>query len=163
MKLSYAFNFFCIPVYRTKTEPPIYYMTAKPLIEDTATLEQQREQAFLEWKTTRRAELSEHQRQIEENYITNVDKELDRWQNARNARKSNNLNLQETMDKELETHRLEHGPKPRRISGVNDEEEDVEDIVAEDELMDEVIGVPDRVIDGETAKIPESGNGSPDS
>ncbi|KAJ6809149.1 pinin-like isoform X1 [Iris pallida] len=146
---------------RTKAEPQIYYMMAKPLIEDAATIEQRKEQVFLEWKTARRAELSEYQRKIEENYISNVDKELDRWQNARNARRSNNLvNLQETMDKELETHRLEHGPKPRRIAGVNDEEEDVEDIVAEDELMDEVLGVQDRV-DVETAKIPESGNGSP--
>ena len=118
-------------------------------------------QVFLEWKTTRRAELSEYQKQIEDNYISNVDKELDRWQNARNTRRSNNLvNLQETMDKELETHRLEHGPKPRRIPGSNDEEEDVEDIVAEDELMDEVLGVPERA-DGNASKMPEAGNGSP--
>ena len=118
-------------------------------------------QVFLEWKTTRRAELSEYQKQIEDNYISNVDKELDRWQNARNTRRSNNLvNLQETMDKELETHRLEHCPKPRRIPGSNDEEEDVEDTVAEDELMDEVLGVPERV-DGDASKTPEAGNGSP--
>ena len=64
------------------------------------------------------------------------------------------------MDKELETHRLEHGPKPRRIPGSNDEEEDVEDIVAEDELMDEVLGVPERA-DGNASKMPEAGNGSP--
>ncbi|ONK58458.1 uncharacterized protein A4U43_C09F13200 [Asparagus officinalis] len=46
------------------------------------------------------------------------------------------------MDKEVETHRLEHGPKPRRIPGSNDEEEDVEDIVTEDELMDEILHFP---------------------
>lgn len=64
------------------------------------------------------------------------------------------------MDKELETHRLEHGPKPRRIPGSNDEEEDVEDIVAEDELMDEVLGAPERV-DGNISKMSGTGNGSP--
>jgi len=58
------------------------------------------------------------------------------------------------MDKELETHRLEHCPKPRRIPGSNDEE-DVEDIVA-----DVVLGVPKRV-DGDASKTPEAGNGSP--
>ncbi|XP_020257081.1 pinin-like isoform X1 [Asparagus officinalis] len=144
---------------RTKTEPPIYYMPAKPLVEDAAIVEQSTEQVFLEWKTARRAELSEYQKQIEEDYISNVDKELDRWQDARNTRRSNiQVNLQETMDKELETHRLEHGPKPRRITG-NNEEEDVEDIAAEDELMDEVLGAPERVY-GDASKLPEAGNGS---
>lgn len=121
-------------------------------------------QVFLEWKTTRRAELSEYQKQIEESYISNVDEELEKWQNLRNKQRSNNnnVNLQETMDKELETHRLEHGPKPRRISGSNDEEEDVEDIVAEDELMDEVLGVaPERVDGGDMLKLAEGGIGSP--
>lgn len=136
-------------------------MPAKPLVDDPAIVEQQKEQAFLEWKTARRAELSEYQKRIEDDYISNVDNELDRWQSARNPRRSNNLvNLQETMDKELETHRLEHGPKPRRIPGSNEEEEDVEDIAVEDELMDEVLGVPER-IDGDAAKMPEPGNCSP--
>lgn len=111
-------------------------------------------QVFLEWKAARRAELSEYQKQIEQNYIGNVDKELDKWQNPRNARRSDRLvNLQETMDKELETHQLEHGPKPRRIPGSNVEEEDVEDIVAEDELMDEVLGAAERV-DGDGSTNP---------
>ncbi|KAH0455803.1 hypothetical protein IEQ34_015835 [Dendrobium chrysotoxum] len=145
---------------RTKTEPPIYYMPAKPLVEDAVLQEQQKEQAFQEWKSLRRAELSEYQKQIEENYISNVDKELERWQNARNARRSNNLvNLQESMDKELETHRLVHGPKTRRISGSNDEDEDVEDIVIEDELLDEVLEPHDRP-EADATKIPEIGNGS---
>ncbi|ONK65468.1 uncharacterized protein A4U43_C07F37420 [Asparagus officinalis] len=150
---------------RTKTEPPIYYMPVKPLIEDAATVERKKEQVFHEWKTTRRAELSEYQKQIEENYISNVDEELEKWQSLRNRQRSNNnnnVNLQETMDKELETHRLEHGPKPRRIPGSNDEEEDVEDIVAEDELMDEVLGVvAERVDGGNVSKLAEGGNASP--
>ncbi|XP_020591835.1 pinin isoform X1 [Phalaenopsis equestris] len=145
---------------RTKAEPPIYYMPVKPLVEDAAFMSQHKEQALQEWKSLRRAELSEYQKQIEENYISNVDKELERWQNARNARRSNNLvNLQETMDKELETHRLEHGPKTRRIAGTNDEDEDVEDIIVDDELIDEVLEPQDRH-ETDSTKAPEAGNGS---
>lgn len=61
------------------------------------------------------------------------------------------------MDKELETHRLEHGPKTRRISGSNDEDEDVEDIVVEDELMDEVLE-PHDTVEADATKIPVVGN-----
>ncbi|OMO92074.1 Late embryogenesis abundant protein, LEA-14 [Corchorus olitorius] len=101
---------------RTKTEPAIYYLPKNPLPEDATMLEQQKEKEFLEWKTARREELSEYQKQIGEQYVANVEKDLERWQNARKARKVNNdMNLQETMDKELDTHRLEHGPKKRKI------------------------------------------------
>ncbi|KAM6583472.1 hypothetical protein CsatB_010474 [Cannabis sativa] len=101
---------------RTKTEPPIYYLPKKPLEADANEAEQRKEQAFEEWKASRREELTEYQKEIGEQYLANVEKELERWQNARN-RKANNdvLNLQETMDKELDTHRLEHGPKKRTI------------------------------------------------
>lgn len=80
---------------------------------------------------------------------------------VRNARKANNLsNLQETMDKELETHILEHGPKPRKIPGSNNEEEDVEDIAGEDDMMDGVLEVDDnRRVDGPCKT--ETGSGSP--
>lgn len=102
----------------------------------------------MEWKTTRREELSEYQKHIGEEYVGNVEKELERWQNARKARKANNdMNLQETMDKELDSHRLEHGPKKRKIPGGNnnEDEEDVEDInVGEDDMMDDVLGVDDN-------------------
>ncbi|XP_060965210.1 uncharacterized protein LOC115704401 [Cannabis sativa] len=101
---------------RTKTEPLIYYLPKKPLEADANEAEQRKEQAFEEWKASRREELTEYQKEIGEQYLANVEKELERWQNARN-RKANNdvLNLQETMDKELDTHRLEHGPKKRTI------------------------------------------------
>lgn len=91
-----------------------------------------------------------------------MEKQLERWQNARNNRRADSLvNLQETMDKELETHQLEHGPKTRRIPGGNDDEEDVEDIAAEDELMDEVLGAHDQErIDADPAKISDVGNGN---
>ncbi|EOX97405.1 protein interaction regulator family protein isoform 4 [Theobroma cacao] len=141
---------------RTKTEPPIYYLPTKPLDEDATIHDQRKEQEFLEWKTARREELSEYQKQIGEQYVANVEKELERWQNARKARKANNdMNLQETMDKELDTHRLEHGPKKRKIPGGNNEdEEDVEDInVGEDDMMDDVLDVDDNGRRGdETAK-----------
>ncbi|CAN0906773.1 PNN [Linum grandiflorum] len=134
---------------RTKAEPPIYYMPKKPLEED-ATLQQQRsEQLLSEWKAGRREELSEYQKQIEAQYLENVEKELERWQNnARNGRKGNNdVNLQETMDKELESHRLEHGPKTRKIPGGGDSEDEVEDInVGEDDndMMDDVLVVEEK-------------------
>ncbi|XP_042413995.1 pinin-like [Zingiber officinale] len=147
---------------RTKAEPPIYYLPAKPLLDDPAAVEQQREQAFIKWKTARRAELSDYQKQIEEQFLSNVEKQLERWQNARNNRRADSLvNLQETMDKELETHQLEHGPKTRRIAGGNDDEEDVEDIAAEDELMDEVLGAHDQErIDADATKISDVDNGN---
>ncbi|CAJ2649131.1 pinin-like isoform X2 [Trifolium pratense] len=129
---------------RTKAEPPIYYLPKKPLDEDAASIEKRKEEDFLEWKNARREELSEYQKQIGDQYLANVEKDLERWQNARNARKVNNdHNLQETMDKELDTHRLEHGPKKRKIPDGNnneddEEDDDVEDInVAEDDMIDD--------------------------
>ncbi|KAI4296282.1 hypothetical protein L6164_036251 [Bauhinia variegata] len=128
---------------RTKAEPPIYYLPNKPLDEDATSVEKRKEEAFLGWKNARREELSEYQKQIGEQYIANVEKELERWQNARKARKPNNdQDLQESMDKELDTHRLEHGPKKRKIPGEsnNEDEDDVEDInVGEDDMMDDVL------------------------
>ncbi|XP_073034323.1 uncharacterized protein [Primulina eburnea] len=136
---------------RTKTEPPIYYMFAKPLEDrDEALLEQEKEQMFQEWKSARRSELSQYQKEIAEKYIANVENGLERWQNGRKTWIANNdaTNLQETMDKELETHQLEHGPKTRKIPGQsnNEDEDDVEDInVAEDDMMDDVLGVDENV------------------
>ncbi|KAI3755246.1 hypothetical protein L1987_55042 [Smallanthus sonchifolius] len=132
----------------TKAEPPVYYSFAKPLEEDPTLLEQRKELAFQEWKAARREELSQYQQQIGEQYVANVEKELERWQNGRQKRNANNdtLNLQETMDKELETHRLEHGPKTRKIpgGGDNEDDDDVEDInVGEDDMMDDVLDVDD--------------------
>ncbi|CAI9099382.1 OLC1v1036194C1 [Oldenlandia corymbosa var. corymbosa] len=66
---------------------------------------------------------------------------------------------------ELETNRLEHGPKTRMIPGGsnNEDEEDVEDInVGEDDIMmDDVLDADDnsRRVD-ETTKT-ETGDGSP--
>ncbi|GMH26819.1 hypothetical protein Nepgr_028662 [Nepenthes gracilis] len=152
---------------RTKTEPPIYYMLVKPLEEDS-NFSEQKEQAFLEWKASRREELSAYQKQIGEQYIANVEKELERWQNARKTSKGNNdMNLQETMDKELETHRLEHGPKMRKIVSGNAEDEDdddVEDInIAEDDMMDDVLGVDENGNGrrGEDNTKPDAGIGVP--
>ncbi|KAG9451138.1 hypothetical protein H6P81_011103 [Aristolochia fimbriata] len=146
---------------RTKAQPSIFYQPVKPLEEDVALSEQQKEQAFQEWKSARREELSEYQKQIGDQYIANVEAELERWRNARNARKSNNLmNLQETMDKELETHRLEHGPKTRKIPGGTEDDEDVEDIAGEDDMMDDVLGVDDSNRRADDPK-PEVGNSSP--
>ncbi|KAF2293734.1 hypothetical protein GH714_004380 [Hevea brasiliensis] len=143
----------------------IYYLPNKALDEDATLLEHRKEQTFSEWKATRREELSEHQKQIAEQYLGNVEKELERWQNARKARRPNNdANLQESMDKELDTHRLEHGPKTRKIPGGsnNEDEDDVEDInVGEDDMMDDVLVVDDNSRRGDEAAKPEAGTTSP--
>ncbi|VFQ76326.1 unnamed protein product [Cuscuta campestris] len=151
---------------RTEAQPPIYYMFAKPLDDNAILTEQKKEQIFQEWKAATREELSQYQKKVSEEYLSNVEKEMERWQNwrrgnrrANNNNNSNTADLQETMDKELETHRLEHGPKTRKIPGSdsNDYEDDVEDInVAEDDMMmDGMLEVDDnnqRVGDDETAK-----------
>lgn len=65
---------------------------------------------------------------------------------AKCRRASDDVNLQETMDKELDTRRLEQGPKTRNIPGGsnNKEDDDVEDIdVGEDDVMDDVLEVDD--------------------
>ncbi|KAF3786015.1 Pinin protein [Nymphaea thermarum] len=132
---------------RTKAEPPIFYMPAKPLEDDASSTEQRKEKELLEWKARRREELTEYQKQLTENYLANVEAELERWQNARNAWKANNkANLQETMDQELETHRQAHGPKTSKIPRGDDNEEDVEDDVGEDDMMDDVLVVDDNGI-----------------
>ncbi|XP_074285076.1 uncharacterized protein LOC141610732 [Silene latifolia] len=146
---------------RTKTEPHIYYLPVKPLEENAELKEQKKEQAFLEWKAARREELSSYQKEIHDQYVANAERDVDRWSNARNARKGNNdTSLQETMDQELETHRLEHGPKARNIPGTNNEDEEVEDInVGEDDMMDDVLGleeIPDSErVDNEATKPEE--------
>lgn len=92
---------------------------------------------------------------------------MERWQNARKARRNaitGDAASAETMDKELETHRLEHGPKPRRIPGSeNIDEEDVDDIGAEDELtMDDVMlgEASERFEGGDAARVSEVENGN---
>jgi pinin len=120
-----------------------------------------------EWKSARRAELLEYQKQLEQLSLSNVEVEMERWQNARKARRNaagGDTASAETMDKELETHRLEHGPKPRRIpesEGID--EEDVDDIGAEDELtMDDVMlgEVSEKFGGGDAAKISGVENGN---
>jgi pinin len=68
-------------------------------------------------------------------------------------------NMQE-MDKDLDTHRAEHGPKTRRIP---EECDDVEDMAAEDELMDEVLGVNDAINEEPTKPAEEAAGGGDES
>ncbi|CAN1141788.1 PNN [Linum perenne] len=137
---------------RTKAEPPIYYMPKKPLEED-ATMQQQRSEQvlILEWKAARREEVTEYQKQIEAQYLENVEKELER---------------------------LEHGPKTRKIPGgggdnEDEDEDEVEDInVGEDEndMMDDMLVVEDKGMKADDAVAVAvevanteggNGNGSP--
>ncbi|KAK4339959.1 hypothetical protein RND71_041421 [Anisodus tanguticus] len=146
---------------RTKAEPPIFYSFAKPLEEDLTLVEQKKDQIFQEWKAASREELSQYQKTIAEQNVANAEEE---WKNILERRANRNVaNLQETMDKELETHRLERGPKTRKIPGVsNNEDEDVEDInVAEDDMMDDVLEVDDNNQRGDENVKVEAGNGSP--
>ncbi|KAK3009502.1 hypothetical protein RJ639_013867 [Escallonia herrerae] len=152
---------------RTKAEPRIYYSFAKPMEEDAALVEQRKDKIFQEWKAARREELSQYEKQLGEQYVANVEKEQERWQNARKGRKVNNdaVNLQETMDQELETHRLEHGPKTRKIPGGsnNEDEDDVEDINVEDDMLEDVLDVDDSRKAEETLKLEAgSSNSNPD-
>ncbi|KAG6491085.1 hypothetical protein ZIOFF_052417 [Zingiber officinale] len=156
-KLSNFLRFRCLPTFIWKYPTVVFASSDLNEFLDYCLFS-----AFIKWKTARRAELSDYQKQIEEQFLSNVEKQLERWQNARNNRRADSLvNLQETMDKELETHQLEHGPKTRRIAGGNDDEEDVEDIAAEDELMDEVLGAHDQErIDADATKISDVDNGN---
>ncbi|KAF6155498.1 hypothetical protein GIB67_017853 [Kingdonia uniflora] len=151
---------------RTKTEPAIYYLPVKSLEEDVTLVEQRNEKVLLEWTTTRREELSQYQKQVGEQYMAKVETDLDRWQNGRSSRRggNNNMsNLQETMDKELETHQLEHGPKTRKIPGNNEDEDDVEDINVEDDLMEDMLVADDnnRRVGVDDGPKPEAGDASP--
>uniref|UniRef100_A0A453H5Q7 Pinin/SDK/MemA protein domain-containing protein n=1 Tax=Aegilops tauschii subsp. strangulata TaxID=200361 RepID=A0A453H5Q7_AEGTS len=149
---------------RTKAEPAIYYMPAKPIVDDPVIVEQNKEKVFEEWKSVRRTELTQFQKQVEEQYLSNVESQLERIQNARNARRGNvPANMQE-MDKELDTHRAEHGPKARRIpDGGNDEDDDVDvdDMAAEDDLMDEVLGVNEAINEDPTKPSEEATDVAP--
>uniref|UniRef100_A0A0D6QYP3 Pinin/SDK/MemA protein domain-containing protein n=2 Tax=Araucaria cunninghamii TaxID=56994 RepID=A0A0D6QYP3_ARACU len=140
---------------RTKAEPPIYYVPAKPSENCTKLLEEQQKE-FSDWKANRRQELTEYQKQISEQLLANVEVELQRWQNAGNTRNGNTAaSLQESMDNDLESHKLSHGPKTRLPRGGEDVEEDVED-VGEDDIMDDVLedeeNVPRRDDDTGTGK-----------
>uniref|UniRef100_A0A0E0D543 Pinin/SDK/MemA protein domain-containing protein n=1 Tax=Oryza meridionalis TaxID=40149 RepID=A0A0E0D543_9ORYZ len=147
---------------RTTAEPQIYYMPAKPIIDDPAIAEENKEKAFQEWKSERRAELTQFQKQVEEQYMSNVERQLERMQNARNARRGNGPSNMQEMDKELDTHRAEHGPKTRRVlEGGNDDEDDMDDMAAEDELMDEVLGVNEPISDEQTKPSEEAADGVP--
>uniref|UniRef100_A0A0D9VXX3 Pinin/SDK/MemA protein domain-containing protein n=1 Tax=Leersia perrieri TaxID=77586 RepID=A0A0D9VXX3_9ORYZ len=147
---------------RTNAEPPIYYIPAKPLTDDPAIANENKEKAFQEWKAVRRAELTQFQKQVEEHYMSNVERQLERMQNARNARRGNGPSNMQEMDKELETHRAEHGPKTRRVpEDGNDDEEDIEDMAVEDELMDEVLGINEPINDDPTKPSEEAADGAP--
>lgn len=128
--------------------------------EDPNLVEQKKDQIFQEWKAARREDLSLYQKQIAEQYVANAEGE---WKNILERRANRNpANLQETMDKELESHRLESGPKTRKIPGVsNNEDEDVEDInVAEDDMMDDVLDLDDNNQRSDEIVKVEAGNGS---
>nr|XP_016443489.1 PREDICTED: pinin-like [Nicotiana tabacum] len=125
---------------RTKAEPPIFYSFAKPLEEDPNLVEQKKDQVNITL------------------HIVGciIENSLVKLYTAKS------LCLTRGGDKELESHRLERGPKTRKIPGVsNNEDEDVEDInVAEDDMMDDVLDVDDNNQRSDEIVKVEAGNGS---
>ncbi|CAM6089634.1 unnamed protein product [Calypogeia fissa] len=64
---------------RTKAEPGIFWMPAKPS-EETDKLLETRKEDLGEWKTERRAELTEYQRTATEEHLAKVEVDIARWQ-----------------------------------------------------------------------------------
>ncbi|KAG8062238.1 hypothetical protein GUJ93_ZPchr0003g18633 [Zizania palustris] len=150
-KLSNFLRLFLFLAQKTKAEPQIYFMPAKPIIDDPAIAEENKE----------RAEMTQFQKQVEGQYISNVERQLERLQNARNARRGTGPSNMQEMDKELDSHRAEHGPKTRRLPEGGNDDEDVEDMAAEDELMDEVLGVSEANNEDPTKPSEEATDGAP--
>eukprot|EP00252_Welwitschia_mirabilis_P024885 TRINITY_DN757_c0_g1_i5.p1 TRINITY_DN757_c0_g1~~TRINITY_DN757_c0_g1_i5.p1 ORF type:complete len:278 (+),score=87.52 TRINITY_DN757_c0_g1_i5:684-1517(+) len=123
---------------RTKTEPAIFYSPVK-LLESCSKLLEEQQKELATWKEKRREELSEYQKQVTNQILSNVELELQRWQIAGNKRNANAAaNLQESMDNDLEAHKLSHGPKKHIPRSGEDADEDVED-VGDDDMLDDVL------------------------
>eukprot|EP00252_Welwitschia_mirabilis_P024884 TRINITY_DN757_c0_g1_i4.p1 TRINITY_DN757_c0_g1~~TRINITY_DN757_c0_g1_i4.p1 ORF type:complete len:359 (+),score=117.79 TRINITY_DN757_c0_g1_i4:271-1347(+) len=123
---------------RTKTEPAIFYSPVKPLESCSKLLDEQQKELTI-WKEKRREELSEYQKQVTNQIVSNAEVELQRWQAAANSRNAKAAaNLQESMDNDLEAHKLSHGPKKHIPRSGEDADEDVDD-VGDDDMLDDVL------------------------
>lgn len=80
-----------------------------------------------------------NQKQVSDQLLSNVEVELQRGKIAGNTRNGNTVeNLQESMDNDLESHKLSHGLKTRLHRAGDEAQEDVEDVGDED-IMDDVL------------------------
>ncbi|KAI5083349.1 hypothetical protein GOP47_0003092 [Adiantum capillus-veneris] len=115
---------------RTSSDPPVYYMPATYTEELEKLLEDQQKD-FLEWKEKRREELTKYQKDLTEWHLTNVEAEIERWINRRNATKT------EAEVVEREEDDVEGGEGSQRGGRAQEEEEEEveEDFMAEDDIL----------------------------
>lgn len=84
---------------RTKSEPHIFYMSAKPAAELEKIIEDQQKD-FEEWKSTRREELSMYQKEVSEQHLANVEAEIERWQSAKSRRNAGNTGTESVANED---------------------------------------------------------------
>ncbi|KAG6556661.1 hypothetical protein Mapa_001602 [Marchantia paleacea] len=124
---------------RTKAEPNIFYMPAK-LSDETEKLLQARKEELVEWKSKRRAELTDYQKQATAEHLARVESEIEKWQAGPHTHNNDvtgsvaeeTEEMEGTGDDERSHGR--HGWKKGRVSVVSDNVEDHrEDILEEAE------------------------------
>ena len=119
-------------ILRTKMEPRIYYVPAIPTEHFDKVLESQQKE-FEEWRIRRREELSKYQKEMTDRHLSNVEAEIERWTNRRNA---GNMSSVKENEQEID---IKKDPRPREE--VTQEEEDAEeDFMADDDMDTNVIG-----------------------
>eukprot|EP00250_Pteridium_aquilinum_P011909 c20384_g1_i1 orf=273-1553(-) len=119
---------------RTGSEPHIYYMPAKPTEEIEKILENQQND-FLEWKNSRREELTKYQKDVTDWHLTNVEAEIDRWMNRRNTANHG----QEASEREDDASRSESAHRRAKPNQEEDEEVD-EDFMGDDDIDGNILG-----------------------
>eukprot|EP00249_Psilotum_nudum_P019002 c27058_g1_i2 orf=358-1629(-) len=122
---------------RTKAEPSIFYMASKNSETFENILEKQQKD-LLEWKRMRREDLTDYQGQISEEYLANVEAEIERWQAGANRRNAVNAS-QESIDVHEAPHQGNNQLKviPSSEYGVDEGLEDMVDDDIVDNLLEE--------------------------
>ncbi|KAJ7297245.1 hypothetical protein O6H91_Y070800 [Diphasiastrum complanatum] len=128
---------------KTKAEPCIFYLPAKPSDEDLK-LCQDREREFADWKKLRREELSSYQGRIREEHLANVETEIERWQASSRSTNTNSLALQtesenETVDETFKEKRRVSKLIARGLDNAEDEIAEDDDDDDDDERMNTVL------------------------
>ncbi|BBN07113.1 pinin [Marchantia polymorpha subsp. ruderalis] len=114
---------------RTKAEPNIFYMPAK-FSDETEKLLQARKEELVEWKSKRRAELTEYQKQATAEHLARVESEIEKWQAGTHTHNNDvtgsvaeeTEEMEGTGDDERSHGR--HGWKKGRVSVASDNVED---------------------------------------
>ncbi|KAJ7543972.1 hypothetical protein O6H91_09G060500 [Diphasiastrum complanatum] len=125
---------------KTKAEPCIFYMPAKPSDEDLKLL-QDREKEFTDWKMLRREELSSYQSCISGEHLANVETEIKRWQAGPRLSNSNGSDLQTESEEGQLDETFKEKTKVSKLTAMevdNTEDDAVEDDDDDDERMDDV-------------------------